>query len=159
MNLFEINSAIEGCIDAETGEIIDIEMLDNLEMDKTSKIENLGCWYKNLIAEAEALKTEKNAFAEREKKAKNKAESIKRYLSAALNGEKFKTPKCAMSFRRTESVEILDPEALEDDATAHSLGIVQYEPKFNKTEIKKAIKEGTYIRGCVLSENYSISIK
>ena len=39
------------------------------------------------MADAEALKAEKNAFAEREKAAKNKAESIKRYLSSVLQGK------------------------------------------------------------------------
>ena len=81
MNLFQINDEIEKCIDQETGEILDIEALNNLSMEKDTKIENLACWYKNLVADAEALKAEKNAFAEREKSARNKAEQIKSYLN------------------------------------------------------------------------------
>ena len=90
MNLYQINAEIENCIDTETGEILDVEALNNLALERDTKIENLACWYKNLMADAEALKAEKNAFAEREKAAKNKAESIKRYLSSVLQGETFK---------------------------------------------------------------------
>jgi outer membrane murein-binding lipoprotein Lpp len=91
MNLYQINEEIEKCIDTETGEILDLEALDKLAMERDTKIENLACWYKNLMADAEALKAEKNAFAKRENAAKNKADSIKRYLSSVLDGEKFAT--------------------------------------------------------------------
>lgn len=152
MNLYEINDAIMNCVDAETGEIIDIEALNNLSIERDSKIENLACWYKNLMADAEALKNEKNAFAEREKRAKNKAESIKRYLSTALNGEKFKTDKCVCNFSLSKSVNVLDP----DNIPAEYLR-VKYEP--NKTEIKKALEQGEVVPGAVISVNNNISIK
>ena len=95
MKLYEINEQILNCIDTETGEIIDIEKLNELQIEKDEKLENLALWYKDLIAEANALKEEKEAFAAREKAAKNKAESIKNYLSYILNGENFKTTKCS----------------------------------------------------------------
>jgi hypothetical protein len=59
MNLYQINAEIENCIDTETGEILDIEALNNLTLEKDTKIENLACWYKNLMADVEALKAEK----------------------------------------------------------------------------------------------------
>lgn len=152
MNLFEIKAEILNCIDMETGEVVDAEALNNLTMEHDSKIENLACWYKNLMAEAEALKNEKNAFAEREKRAENKAESIKLYLAAALDGEKFKTDKCICNFRTSKSVEILDPENIPE----HLLK-VKYEP--NKTEIKLAIENGEAVPGAVISVNNNISIK
>ena len=77
MNLYQINAEIENCIDTETGEILDVEALNNLALERDTKIENLACWYKNLMADAEALKAEKNAFAEREKAAKNKLSRLK----------------------------------------------------------------------------------
>ena len=48
MNLYQINEEIEKCIDTETGEILDLEALDKLAMERDTKIENLACWYKNL---------------------------------------------------------------------------------------------------------------
>lgn len=158
MNLYEINEAIMNCIDEETGEVVDIEALNNLSMEREIKIENLACWYKNLMADAEALKAEKNAFAEREKSAKNKAESIKRYLSSVLNGEKFATDKCALSFKKSESVEILDPEAFMSDDKAENF-LKYSEPTINKAELKKALKQGEEFKGVLLSSNSNIQIK
>lgn len=158
MNLYQINEEIENCIDAETGEILDVEALNSLSIERNKKIENLACWYKNLMADAEALKAEKNAFAEREKTAKNKAESIKRYLSTVLDGEKFTTDKCALSFRKSESVEILDLEAFMSDDKAENY-LKYSEPTINKAELKKALKQGEEFKGVLLSSNSNIQIK
>lgn len=158
MNLYQINEEIENCIDAETGEILDVEALNSLSIERNKKIENLACWYKNLMADAEALKAEKNAFAEREKTAKNKAESIKRYLSTVLDGEKFTTDKCALSFRKSESVEILDMEAFMSDDKAENY-LKYSEPTINKAELKKALKQGEEFKGVLLSSNSNIQIK
>lgn len=46
MNLYEIDSKILECIDMETGELIDAEMLDKLSMERTEKIENVCLWIK-----------------------------------------------------------------------------------------------------------------
>ena len=158
MNLYQINEEIENCIDAETGEILDVEALNSWSIERNKKIENLACWYKNLMADAEALKAEKNAFAEREKTAKNKAESIKRYLSTVLDGEKFTTDKCALSFRKSESVEILDLEAFMSDDKAENY-LKYSEPTINKAELKKALKQGEEFKGVLLSSNSNIQIK
>ena len=104
MKLYEIDNAILDCIDLETGEVIDIERLDALNMERDAKIENVACWIKDLRAEAEAIKAEKLALAERQKVAENKVESLKKWVAYALGGQKFITAKCAVSFRNTESV-------------------------------------------------------
>ena len=94
MTIYEINEGILNCIDPETGEIIDIDKLNELELERDAKIENVACWIKELKAEAEAIKAEKLALAERQRVAENKAESLKKWLAYALQGEKFKTAKC-----------------------------------------------------------------
>lgn len=158
MNLFEVNEAILNCIDQETGEVLDVEALNQLEIEKGAKIENLALWYKNLMADAEALKKEKDAFAQREKSAKNKADSIKRYLASVLNGEKFQTEKCLLSFRKSESVEILDKEAFMNSDTAENY--LKYKaPDIDKAALKKALKAGETFRGVLLAENNNIQIK
>ena len=153
MKLYEINEQIMDCIDSETGEVIDPEKLNNLQITKDEKIENLALWYKDLLAEANALKEEKEAFAAREKSAKNKAESIKNYLSYVLNGENFKTTKCALSFRKSEKTVI-------DDIYSIPENFLKYvEPKADLTEIKKAIKNGEEIKGAHIEETQIIQIK
>ena len=112
MNLFQIDEEIMNCVDMETGEIIDTAKLDKLQMERDEKIENIGCWIKNLTADAEALKEQKLAFAERQKAAENKVESLKRYLTNYLAGQKFSTPKVVISFRKTSSVNVTDITAI-----------------------------------------------
>lgn len=77
MNLFEIENEIMNCWDQETGEIFDSKKMDQLEMARDTKIENIALYIKNLTADAEALKAEKQSFAERQKAAENKAEALK----------------------------------------------------------------------------------
>ena len=50
MNLYEINSQILDCIDQETGEVMDIDRLEELNMAKAEKVDNIACWVKNLEA-------------------------------------------------------------------------------------------------------------
>ena len=159
MKLYEIDSAILECIDLETGEIIDTERLDALNMERDAKIENVVCWIKDLKAEAEAIKAEKQKLAERQKVAENKAESLKKWLAYALDGKKFSTAKCAVSFRNTESVEIT-PEGLEALMKEHDELLTYKAPEPNKTAIKNAIKnDGLNVAGVQLVQNVSTIIK
>lgn len=101
MNLYQIDEEIMKCVDMETGEIVDAVMLDQLQMDRNTKIENIACWIKNLNADVEAFKKEKQTLAERQKAAENRVESLKKYLAYHLAGQKFSTPRVAISFRKT----------------------------------------------------------
>ncbi len=153
MNLFEIEKEILSCIDMETGEIIDIEKLDQLEMDRERKIENIALWIKNLLSDAEALKVQKQIFADRQKAAENKAESLKKYLSAYLDGQKFSTDKVAVSFRKTSSVNITDMSKIPETFLKFA------EPTVDKMAIKNAIKAGDTVSGAEVVESSSIFIK
>lgn len=153
MNLFEIEKEILSCIDMETGEIIDIEKLDQLQMDRDKKIENIALWIKNLLSDAEALKAQKQTFADRQKAAENKAESLKKYLSAYLDGQKFSTDKVSVSFRKTSSVNITDFSKVPEEFLKYA------EPTVDKTAVKNAIKAGEKVAGAEIVEYNSISIK
>ena len=153
MKLYEIDETIMSCIDKETGEIIDSEKLDKLQMERDKKIENVACWIKDLKAESEALKAEKQAFAERQKVAENKMESLKKWLAYALNGEKFKTVRVSVSFRTTDKVEIADIYKLDENYLRYK------EPEADNDAIKKAIKEGQEVAGGTLVKNTSVIIK
>lgn len=161
MTLYEINQAILDTIDPETGEIIDVGKLSELQMEREQKLEGVALWIKNLNAEAEAYKAEKEAFAEREKAAKNKAESLKKWLAYALNGEKMSTQKVAISFRKSEAVEIEDEERVITFAQENGRDdLLSYKaPTVNKSAIKEVIKTGKEIPGAVLVEKQNISIK
>ena len=158
MTIYEIDQAIMECVDLETGEIIDTDKLNELELERESKIEGVACWIKDLKAEAEALKNEKQALAERQRVAENKAESLKKWLAYALQGEKFKTPKCAISFRKSEAVEVTD-EGLNNLMKEHDELLTYKAPEPNKTAIKQAIKDGLNVAGVQLVQNTSVIIK
>lgn len=158
MNLYEIEQEIMNCVDMESGEVIDIARLDALTMERDAKIENIALWIKNLLSDAEQIKDEKNSLDERENACKNKADSLKEYLSSYLAGSKFSTPRVAISFRKSESVEVIDINQIMklDDAENY---LKYSEPTADKTAIKQAIKAGICIPGCQIVENQNIQIK
>ena len=62
-SLYQINQQITEAIDLETGEIIDEAAYEALNIEKEEKLENIALFYKNTMADAEALKAEEKAFA------------------------------------------------------------------------------------------------
>lgn len=140
-------------VDEETGEILNAEDLDNLELEKNEKIEQLCLWIKNLKSDAAAYKAEKDSFAKKQKAAENKAESIKNYIAYILAGENFKTDRVTVSYRRSEQVECPDMSLVDDDYLRFK------EPELDKTKIKKALKDGIKVGGCMLVERQNMQIK
>ena len=153
MTIYEIDQAIMECVDLETGEIIDTEQLDKVQMEREEQLENVACWIKDLKAEAEALKAEKQALAERQKVAENKMESLKKYLAYALDGKAFKTTRASVTFRKSQAVEIADIYKLDENYLRYK------EPEADKTAIKEALKAGKTVAGATLVENTSVIIK
>ena len=151
-SLYTINEDILNLADPETGEIADFSALEKLVMERDAKIENMALWYKNLVAEAEMVKAEKNAFAERQRACEEKAERIKAYLEDALAGTKFSSPKVVCSFRKTTSVHITDQDKLPADCLR-----IKTEP--DKAAIKNAILWGKEVEGAELVTSLSLSIK
>lgn len=161
MTLYEIDKAIMDLADPETGEITDFEALDNLQMARDQKIENIACYYKNLVSDAEAIKAEKDALAERQKAAENKAARLKEYLSYALHGEKFSTPKCVVTFRKTTSVNVDNPSAAIEwaELNGHKECVRYKAPEISKSELGKVLKAGQEVPGAVLVEGLAVGVK
>lgn len=153
MNLYEIENEILNCVDMETGEIVDIEKLESLQMERDQKIENIGCWIKNLLADAKALKEEEDNLAARQKSAENKAASLKEYLSSYLNGEKFKTAKVAISYRKSDSVDISEGAVIPEEYLKYS------DPTPDKIGLKAALKAGEKFPGISIVTSSNIQIK
>lgn len=151
--LYEIDEEILNCVDMETGEIIDVERLGQLQLAREDKVEGIALWIKNLLSDADAIKSEEEKLAQRRKANENKAKNLKEYLSKFLNGQKFKTPKVSISYRKSESVEVTDLSKLDDDYLKFA------EPTVDKTKVKKALKAGTVLQGVSLVENQNIQIR
>lgn len=156
MKLYDINEAIRNFeleIDPETGEIVNAKDLDDLKMAREDKIESVGLWVKNLEAEKEAVKKEKERFAERERVIGKKIESLKKYLGYALQGEKFSTPKLVISYRKSKSVNITDETAIEDKYCVFSTV-----RKPDKAALKQALESGEEIAGAELITKQNVQI-
>ena len=156
-NLYEIKLALatyEMEFDPETGEWTNEDELDALNMERDEKIENILLWVKNLKADAKAIKDEEDALKARRKALENKAEHLTDYVAFGLAGEKFSTPRVAVQWRRTESVEILDEAAVPDEF----LKVAKTPMKDN---IKKYLKahEGEEVSWATLRHRNSMSIK
>lgn len=153
-SLYEIDQEILDCIDTQTGEILDIDRLNKLQIQRDKKVEGVACWIKNLTADAAAYKAEKEAFEKREKAASKKAEQLKEWLAAALEGQKFSSTRCAVSFRKSETVVVDDVRHI-----PATLLRVKTEIEPDKTAIKTMLRAGQEIEGCRLVEKINTQVK
>ena len=152
--LYEIDEEILECVDMDTGEIVDEEKLNALEMERNKKIEGVILWRKDLLAEADAVKAEGAKLYKRGKSCENKAEQLKKWIEYALNGDKFKTDRCSVSYRKTSSIVIDDVYALPQDVWKE-----MSEDWISKSKIKEIIESGKEIKGAHQEERKSIVIK
>lgn len=162
MTLYEVDAGIQELlseVDPETGELItDYEALDALLMERETKIENIVLFIKNLSSDVRELKAEEAALAERRKKAEKKAERLREYVSHALGGEKFQTPRCCVSFRKSTALEL--GEGFTEWAKEHADMLLRYkEPEPDKTAIKAALAGGAEIPDAKLVQNTTMTIK
>lgn len=158
MSIYEIDDAITSLVDMETGEIEDEKRFDELQMERTQKIENTGCYYKNLIAEAKAMKEEEANLAQRRKAVENKAKRIKNLLVYALNGDKFESPKVRCSYRKAKSIQVDD--SFVSWAEEHAVDLLTFkEPVPNRTAIKAALEDGREIEHAEIVTNERLQVK
>lgn len=153
--LYELANELQNfslVVDDETGEITNLDELDALIMERDTKVENIALWVKNLTAEAKAVKEESDKLAKRASAAKNKADRLKAYLGENLAGEKFSTPRVAISYRRTKAVSITSMAEIPERFT-------RLEIKADKAEIKKAIDAGESVPGAEIEERTSVQIR
>lgn len=161
MKLYEIEDSILALVDEETGEITNPELFDQLNMEREKKLESLGLWVKDMRAEAKAIRAEEKNLKARREALERRAESVKAFLMAKLGGEKFRTPRVAITWRKVSSVSIPDPEAFirwaqengRDDLLRYS------EPEISKVELRAALASGEAIEGAELVHGQSMQIK
>ena len=162
MTIYEIDQSIaallDGAVDEETGELlIDTAALDALQMERDETVENLACYVKNLAADITAIKAEEDALAKRRKAAEAKRDRLKTYLGDVLQGEKFSTPRVAVSFRKSESVELL-PEFV-NWAMENAPDLLRYKtPEPDKKAINQALADGRVLPASKVSK-LSMTIK
>lgn len=153
MRLYEIDAGIEKCIDEETGEILDFEKLDALQIERDKKIENIVFAIENTENDILGLKEQEEIFKARRKVAEKKLESLKGYLSYALKGEKFETMRAKVTFRKSEAVIVEDEAKVPKEYWTERVteGI-------DLTAVKGALKAGKSVSGTRIEERYNPQI-
>ena len=161
-SLYEIDQEILDCVDEETGEILDTEKLDALQMEREAKLEGVALWVKDMKAEAAAAKEEADKLTARRKALENRMESVKAWLLQALNGEKLKTARCSVYQTHSQRVVIDDEKALIDMFMTSPFGekfLRMKDPEIDKTALKDSMKHGYEYEFAHLEETESVVIK
>jgi len=164
MTMFEIKEEIrhllenlyteadeDGCVSDET-----MAALEALNEAKEDKMESIALYYKEMQAEADAIKAEAENLANRAKSTQKKADSLKAYLSRILQEdgmEKFSTARVKVTFRSSEAV-IVDEDNVSKTYLKKN---IKYVP--DKTAIKEALKAGKKVKGAYLETRQNIQIK
>lgn len=146
-------------VDEETGEILFEESdIDNLLLSRDEKIENTGCYIKNLLSDIEQLKAEEKSLKERRQTKEKKVERLKKYLADSMllfGDKKFETPRVALSFRKSKQVEIDEDVVLPEEFIK-----VKVEKSPDKTKLKDAIlKQGESFEGVRIIEKENLQLK
>lgn len=129
----------------------------NFQEDLEGNVEYFVKMYKNCLADAEMCKQEKQAFYDKEKRSKAKADRFKEYLKRALemsNKKTIDTGKFKVSLRKSKKVEVLDETKIPLEYMKE-----KHEWTPDKVEIAKVLKAGGDIKGVTLVENESVQVK
>ena len=161
--LYEINQDILDCVDMETGEILDVEALNALQMEREAKLEGVALLVKDLKAEADAVKAEADKLTARKKALENKIDGLKNWLLFALGGEKLKTPRCNVYMMHNTKVNVIDEQSTVNWIQTHCKepeAFLRFTlPEIRKDAVKAELKAGKEIPGVTLEETESVVIK
>lgn len=158
MRIYEIDQAILELIDTETGEIMDYEAFEQLQMARDQKIENMALLLKDKAALANDIKAEIAALQARKRVAENTVARLKEYIGKALDGQKFESAKCSISYRKSESVET-DMEFMEWADEFLPEVLVAQAPKLDLVGIKQKLKDGMECPYARIIEKSNVQVK
>ena len=170
MKLYELTNqwnAFQEAIDC--GEFDDpqaiTDTLESIQEEFDEKCEHIALLIKNLTAEADAIKAEAKNLSDRAASKERTVERLKNYLSQNLlmiGQETLETPRCKLSFRKSEALQIYDESKLLNAIRASGIdGLAQTVEsiKYDKKAIKDAIKSGAVLAGASIVTNKNIQIK
>lgn len=161
MKLYEIADIIEQAVarsvDPETGELAEgfEEELDKLVLAFEDKCEAVACYIKGEELEGEAIDAEAKRLKARASAHHNRAHSLKKYLEKYVSQagiEKLETPKCRLSWRKSNAVVIEDEVALPNDCKTATIVI-------NRAKISERLRSGQEVPGARFETRKHLQIK
>lgn len=151
----------ESCIDEETGEIIDTDVLEELKNDLEKQIVDKSSdvvkYYKNregLISQIDEEVKRLNAFKKSLKSRQENFEKYVIYCMDKLGKDKIETPNGVIKITDSKGVVIVDKEKVPAQYVT-----VKQEFTEDKRAIKKAIESGTKVPGAIIEKRKNISVK
>ena len=147
----------ENDFDSETGEFLDNskeikELADELKGKRDDLLDFLADKRDEYKMLETGLGDKIKHLQEKKATTKRQQDRVLDTIDFVLEGEKVKSLEHTYFYSKTQSVEIINEEDIPKD-------YIDFTPKINKGEIKKALKDGVEIKGAVLTEKIGVRIR
>lgn len=177
--LFEIEQSMYNLlnygVDDETGEVVQSEeefnkLYDSIQLDINTKLDNTNCLVKVLNGEIDVIDKEIERLTKEKKRRQNTIEFLSKRVDSfirkqfidesgnldgkGLNKFKLDLPHSKISYRKSESVEVLNQNVIPMDYIKEKI-----EYSVDKKKIKEAIKNNINVNGCRLNTNYNLKVE
>ncbi len=168
MKLYEITKEVKAfeelyleCIDEETGEITNSEVLEELqkgiETELEKKSSGLIKYFKNEESTLDMIDAEIKRLQGLKKSKEKKIKDFKSFIVYNLSNmgiKKVETELGNLSLRTSKAVEIINEELIPQEYITEVV-----EKKISKADIKKALESGLEVAGATIKENLNLQIK
>jgi hypothetical protein len=155
-NVIDLEKQIEFIAEHNEGEIPEEKLQELIEAQTQSivQIENLCKYIRHLELGTEICKAEESRIATMRKRAENRIENIKKYLTPYVQHEgNVEAGTFKLSIRKSKHVEVVS--GFENKEYCNVKEVITPD----KIVIKKAIESGIVIEGAKLIENSNLQIK
>ncbi len=158
MNLFEMTVAATELYDLLTsGEIDEQTFEDTLQaMGTAEKLESYCKVIKQLEADAEMLKAEKDRIDKKKKTVENSIDRMKKAVTDFMNAQGTKKTTAGtftVALSESKAVKVVDENKVPKEY------FIEQDPKLDKKTILKLLREGETVEGCELQTNEGVRIK
>lgn len=131
--------------------------LDSVNLQIKDKINNVIKYTRTLELTSDAISNEISRLSDLKKYYDNRGENLKKYLAYNLEklpDEKIETDFVKLSFRKSESVILVDESKIPNEYKKEVINI-----KIDKIAIKQAIKDGKEVQGAIIESKKNLQIK
>lgn len=141
------------------------DTLESIQASFDDKCESIALMCKQLAIEADGIEAEAKSLEARARSKRKTIEHLRDYVAAnmrSIGQDRLETSRCKLTFRRSESVSIYDEQRLYYACKASGIdGLCEKveSVKFNKAEIKKALKDGVALDGAIIDSKQNLQIK
>jgi len=163
MKLYEIKEEYDVLLraleDAEDEEQVSAlsSQLHDLEWERSEKLENIAKYMQALQWDMDSIDSEVARLSSLKSGKSNTKDRLKNYISYNLTQEgiqKMETDLFKFSFRKSESVEVIDQEAIPQDYMKEKVTL-----SVDRASLKRAIKSWVEIAWAVINEKQNLQIK